>query len=404
MTDLAKVTAKNYFNNHPNDFSEADKEAFEFHLLLAYLFLASEVVCTNPRWGSKLQKTIMDAVVDLFFKDLDKNRKDVKAASFIKDEQDKKIIILQIQQHLQNKTEKPPENIDGLTTSLYALADFLLNDRLAEYRELHRKDVHAMFNQQEGYSRKLSVRLYEHWTGKKWERQWDQIGESTLIEIALTSFKSAITTLVSEVKILNENVPPGLLENYLNVWAESKYAEMCSCRGYVKAMSKDFAGAVQEYTKAIERDPNFAYAYVGRGSVKCEMQDWAGSIQDQSKAIGLNPEYGEAYLRRGVAKFLIKDKNGALEDIDKAQKLGLPISEEIQAAINEARSQIHPEKLKQPIELGFEKLIMLGQKKGFLTYDDINKALPSTVTSAGEIDEVLTMLMAAQIEVRESDC
>ncbi len=52
---------------------------------------------------------------------------------------------------------------------------------------------------------------------------------------------------------------------------------------------------------------------------------------------------------------------------------------------------------------GIEQLVVLGKEKGFLTYDDINRILPSHVTSSEEIDEVLMTLTAQQIDVVDSD-
>ncbi len=52
---------------------------------------------------------------------------------------------------------------------------------------------------------------------------------------------------------------------------------------------------------------------------------------------------------------------------------------------------------------GIEQLIALGKEKGFLTYDDINKMLPSHVTASDEIEDVLTSLSAQNIEVQDAE-
>ena len=52
---------------------------------------------------------------------------------------------------------------------------------------------------------------------------------------------------------------------------------------------------------------------------------------------------------------------------------------------------------------GVEQLIALGKEKGFLTYDDLNKALPAHVTSGDEIEDVLATLNNNQIEVQEAE-
>src|SRR3989339_181801 len=51
----------------------------------------------------------------------------------------------------------------------------------------------------------------------------------------------------------------------------------------------------------------------------------------------------------------------------------------------------------------FRKLIELGKKKGFLTYDEIHDALPREDCSADEVDGLLEMLGEMKIDVVESD-
>ncbi len=55
--------------------------------------------------------------------------------------------------------------------------------------------------------------------------------------------------------------------------------------------------------------------------------------------------------------------------------------------------------LKQDIE----KLIVLGKKKGFLTYDEVNQALSDNVESSEEIDKVFDILDGKDIKIIESE-
>lgn len=50
-----------------------------------------------------------------------------------------------------------------------------------------------------------------------------------------------------------------------------------------------------------------------------------------------------------------------------------------------------------------QKLITTGKEKGFLTYEEINEALPEDITESGELDEVMAMIEEADIEVVESE-
>ncbi|MBW1725930.1 MAG: RNA polymerase sigma factor region1.1 domain-containing protein, partial [Deltaproteobacteria bacterium] len=46
-----------------------------------------------------------------------------------------------------------------------------------------------------------------------------------------------------------------------------------------------------------------------------------------------------------------------------------------------------------------DKLILKGKRKGFLTYDEINKALPENMFSLEQIDETLIMFNELNIEI-----
>ncbi|MEI6056652.1 MAG: tetratricopeptide repeat protein [Lentisphaerota bacterium] len=95
-----------------------------------------------------------------------------------------------------------------------------------------------------------------------------------------------------------------------------------------KLYSTDSEGAIQDYTKAIELDPNNAEAYLLRGVAKNYLRDYIGVIQDSTEVIKLTPknsaDAAKAYIMRGKAKEKINDKVGALEDLSIAAKLGLP--------------------------------------------------------------------------------
>ncbi|MBI3315775.1 MAG: RNA polymerase sigma factor RpoD [Candidatus Omnitrophica bacterium] len=67
--------------------------------------------------------------------------------------------------------------------------------------------------------------------------------------------------------------------------------------------------------------------------------------------------------------------------------------------LSSEESPLSPEAAKKK---GVDQLIALGKEKGFLTYDDINKLLPSHITSSDDIDDVLMTLTAQQIEVVDS--
>ncbi len=101
-----------------------------------------------------------------------------------------------------------------------------------------------------------------------------------------------------------------------------------SKRGRSKASLGDEIGAIQDYTKAIEiyypkhnYHPTPVY-YQERGQVKIKLGDYRGAIQDFNKAIEIAPEYPWFYYWRGLSKVKIGDKNGGCLDFSKAGELG----------------------------------------------------------------------------------
>ena len=60
-------------------------------------------------------------------------------------------------------------------------------------------------------------------------------------------------------------------------------------------------------------------------------------------------------------------------------------------------------KPKDDIQNDIEKLVTLGKKKGFLTYDEVNEALSESVESSEEIDKVFDILDGKDIKIIESD-
>ena len=58
---------------------------------------------------------------------------------------------------------------------------------------------------------------------------------------------------------------------------------------------------------------------------------------------------------------------------------------------------------KNDLKQDVEKLIVLGKKKGFLTYDEVNEALSDNVESSEEIDKVFDILDGKDIKIIESE-
>ena len=81
-------------------------------------------------------------------------------------------------------------------------------------------------------------------------------------------------------------------------------------QGVEKYEVGNYQGAIADWNKAIEINPQDALAYYNRGLAKYDSGDHQGAIVDYNKAIEINPQYSLAYLNRGAAnlgKYLISN-------------------------------------------------------------------------------------------------
>lgn len=77
-----------------------------------------------------------------------------------------------------------------------------------------------------------------------------------------------------------------------------------------------FQAAIEEYTKAIELDPNFIMAYIFRANAKLKTKDWNSAIEDFDKALSLKPNDVSCTLNRGICKYENGDIKSAIEDFN----------------------------------------------------------------------------------------
>ncbi len=113
-------------------------------------------------------------------------------------------------------------------------------------------------------------------------------------------------------------------------------------------------------------EPKTASEYLDRGCDKDDKKDFKGAIEDYTKAIELKPKYAEAYYNRGCAKEELGDKEGAIADLQKAADLG-----DMQAA-NWIREVTNDPKVYPSFEFtDNDKLEFYNNNKGFfLDYYD----------------------------------
>ncbi len=101
-----------------------------------------------------------------------------------------------------------------------------------------------------------------------------------------------------------------LLDGQLKEEGEGNYKEKAIeyyNKGNKQRISKDYDGAIESFSKAIELYPAFSSAYNNRGDVKVSSGDFMGAIEDCNKGIELRPDESILYFTRAEAKEGLND-------------------------------------------------------------------------------------------------
>ncbi len=83
----------------------------------------------------------------------------------------------------------------------------------------------------------------------------------------------------------------------------------------------NYKGAIADYNKSLQLDPNSDGTYYNRGIVKVKLGQYAAAIVDFDTTIRLKPDDAEAYNNRGLAKDELGQHAAAIADYDTAIRL-----------------------------------------------------------------------------------
>jgi tetratricopeptide (TPR) repeat protein len=99
------------------------------------------------------------------------------------------------------------------------------------------------------------------------------------------------------------------------------------------------AGAIADYSKAIEISPQNADAYYNRGITRETAGDADGAIADFSKALDINPQYAEAYAGRGLIRLAQGLDAEAQKDFDRYLELNKEMKDSLEQRIKYVKYQ-----------------------------------------------------------------
>ncbi len=92
-------------------------------------------------------------------------------------------------------------------------------------------------------------------------------------------------------------------------------------RGIAQANLGDYDGAIASCRHVLEMDPNEADAYYLRGSIKGRLGDYTNAILDLDKAVELDAQHADAYSNRGGAKYGLGEAESASGHAEEARRL-----------------------------------------------------------------------------------
>jgi tetratricopeptide (TPR) repeat protein len=88
--------------------------------------------------------------------------------------------------------------------------------------------------------------------------------------------------------------------------------------GRVALAQKDFDRAIAEFTRTLQADPKYKWAYLNRGYASREKGDLDKALVDLAETVRLDPHYAWAWNLRGRALFQKGDPTKAANDWEKA--------------------------------------------------------------------------------------
>jgi len=133
--------------------------------------------------------------------------------------------------------------------------------------------------------------------------------------------------LIKEIEKLKTELPRRTGERKEQVQQEynEKVKELSAVdwleKGKSLAFSRNFRGAVDSYSRAIELDPKLAGSYWSRGIAYGELEDYRQAIRNFDRVVELDPENMRAYVKRGVAYGRAGNYQKAILDFDRVIEL-----------------------------------------------------------------------------------
>ena len=80
---------------------------------------------------------------------------------------------------------------------------------------------------------------------------------------------------------------------------------------------------IRDLDKVIEMHPEFAFSYFNKANIIGTQKDFKTAIALYTKAIERDNEFAEAYFNRGLTRIFIGEDEQGISDLSKAGELGI---------------------------------------------------------------------------------
>jgi tetratricopeptide (TPR) repeat protein len=136
-------------------------------------------------------------------------------------------------------------------------------------------------------------------------------------------------------KILNVLKAAQAGKPYYYAYADTAMAGAYNERGNARYKQGDLSGAIVNYNKAIELEPEYGDAYYNLALAYYKQGNWDQAVLNYSKAIAINPKDAESYNDRAVAYFQLKEYRKAWGDVRVLEGLGSAVNPQLIRALKE---------------------------------------------------------------------
>ena len=80
---------------------------------------------------------------------------------------------------------------------------------------------------------------------------------------------------------------------------------------------------LRDYDQVIRLQPDFSFAYYNKANILCTQRNWQAAIDNYTRAIEVDNDFAEAFFNRGLTYIYIDEVEQGLADLSRAGELGI---------------------------------------------------------------------------------